>query len=76
MVDYEDEGKVNVETESEDSDFAEEHGESVTCMVHRLLCNREAPNTAHDIKFSTQGVRLKTRCAISSSTMKVVEYHF
>jgi len=33
MADYEDEDKVKIETEPEDSDFAEEHGESATCMV-------------------------------------------
>ena len=57
MVDYKDEGEMKVDTESEDSDFAEEHGKSVTCVVYRLLCIQEAPNTAHDIKISTQSVR-------------------
>jgi len=33
MASYEDEDKVKIETEPEDSDFAEEHGESVTCVV-------------------------------------------
>ena len=45
MTDYEDEDKVKIETELEASDFVEEHGESVSCVVQRLLCNQKAPNT-------------------------------
>jgi len=37
---------VEIETEPEDSDFAEEHGESAICVVQRLLCNQKAPDTA------------------------------
>ena len=32
MADYEGEAEVKIETESEDSDFAKEYGESVTCV--------------------------------------------
>jgi len=39
MANYEDEDEVEIKTEPEDSDFAEEYGESATCVVHRLLCN-------------------------------------
>jgi len=33
MTKYKDEDEVKIETEPEDSDFAEEHGESAACMV-------------------------------------------
>jgi len=38
MVDYEDEDEMQIETEPEDSDFAED-GEVATCVTQRLLCN-------------------------------------
>ena len=41
MADYEDEDKVKIETEYEDSDFAEEHGDSSTYMVQQLLYNQK-----------------------------------
>jgi len=43
MADNEDEDEMKIETEPEDSDFAEEHGGSATCMVQRLLCNQKSP---------------------------------
>jgi len=30
---------VEIEIESEESNFAEEYGESTTCVVQQLLCN-------------------------------------
>jgi len=33
MADYEEEDDVLTETESEDSDFVEEHREPITCVV-------------------------------------------
>ena len=45
MAIYEDENKVEIQTELEDSDFTEEHGESATCEVQHLLCNQKAPDT-------------------------------
>jgi len=45
MVDYEDEDEVEIETEPEGSDFAEEHGEPVTCVVQQLLCIQKTPDT-------------------------------
>ena len=52
MADYKDEDKVEIEIKPEDSDFAKEHGESVICVVQRLLCNQNA-STPHGIKSST-----------------------
>ena len=54
MANYEDEDEMEIETEPEDSDFAEEHGESATFVVHRLLCNQKAPDTTqwHQIFYS------------------------
>ena len=40
MADNEDEDEMKIETEPEDSNFAEEHGESATYMVQWLLCNQ------------------------------------
>jgi len=41
MADYVDEDEVEIETESENSDFVEEHGESATCVVQWFLCNKK-----------------------------------
>ena len=45
MADYEDEDEMKIETEPDDSDFTDEHRESATCMVKRLLCNQKASDT-------------------------------
>ena len=45
MADYEDEDNVEIETELEDSDFAEEHRESAICVIQQLSCNQKAPDT-------------------------------
>jgi len=45
MEDYEEEDDVLIETELEDSDFAQEQGDPVTCVVQRLLCNQKNPDT-------------------------------
>jgi len=39
MTDYEGKDRVEIVTESEDTDFVEEYGESATCVVQRLLYN-------------------------------------
>ena len=40
MADYEDEEEEEFEIEElNESDFADEHRESTTCVVQRLLCN-------------------------------------
>jgi len=43
MTDYEEED-VLIETEPEDFDFVEEHGESVACVVQKVLCNQKVPD--------------------------------
>ena len=76
MLDYEDEGEVEIEIELEDSDFNEEHGESPHAWYNSCYATKR-PMTAHnDIKFFTQGVRSKTRCATSSLTTKVTRTSF
>jgi len=69
---YEREDEVEIVTEPKNSDFAEEYGESATCVAQRLLCNQKNLKLHNDIKFSTRGVRSRARCAISSSTTTVV----
>ena len=61
MVVYEDKDVVEIETELEDSDFAEEHGESATCVVQQL-CNQKTPDTTqcHQIFYSRCSVKNKT----------------
>ena len=76
MTDYEDEDEVKIGTELEKSDFTEEHGESATCMVQYLLCNQKTLTPHNGIKSSTQCIRSKTRCATSSSIMKVARTLF
>ena len=76
MLDYEDEDEVEIETELEDSDFTEEHGESPHAWYSSCYATKR-PMTAHnDIKFSTQGVRSKTRRATSSLTTEVARTSF
>jgi len=44
MVDYEDDEEEESEIEElNDSDFADEHGHFVACVVQSLLCNRRPP---------------------------------
>jgi len=59
MWQSEDEDEVKIETELEDSDIAEEYGESATCMVQRLLCNQKASDTTqqHQIFYSRCSVK-------------------
>ena len=39
MAYFEGEDKVQIETELKDSDFTEEYGDPITCVVQKLLCN-------------------------------------
>ena len=54
MADYEDEDKVLIETEPEDSDFVEEEGQEATCVIQQLLYNQKNPDTTqrHQIFYS------------------------
>jgi len=73
---HKDEDGVEIETEPEDSDFAEEHGESATCVVQRLLCNQKASTLHNVIKFSIQGVLSKTMLQSHHRQRKLREYCF
>ena len=45
MTDYEDDGEEEAEIEElNDSDFSKEQGDSVACVVQRLLCNQATSN--------------------------------
>ena len=47
MADYEDEEKEEFKIEEPNEfDFADEYGESVTCIIQRLLCNQKSPTYA------------------------------
>jgi len=39
MADCEEEDEVQIETEPKDSDFVEEHGDLVVCVIQKVLCN-------------------------------------
>ena len=71
IMDYRDEGEGVVIEEGSDSDFAEEHGDPIACVVQKLLCNQKVPNTTqrHQIFYSRYSV--KARYATSSLTMEV-----
>ena len=46
MADCEDDEEEEFEIEEpNDSDFADEHGESATCVIQILLCNQKNPDT-------------------------------
>ena len=77
MADYKENEEEELEIEEpNDSDFVEEHGDAVTCVVQKFLCNQKASTQRNDIKSSTQGVRSRARYATSSLTMKVVRISF
>ena len=44
--------------------------ESTTCVIQRLQCNQKTPTLCSKIKSFIQGVRLRTRYATSSLTIK------
>ena len=69
MVNYEEEDDILIETESEDSDFVEEHGEHVTFVVQKYSTIKRSPTQCNDTKFYIQGVQSRIRCAILSLTM-------
>ena len=61
MANYEGEDEVQFETQPEDSDFAEEHGDLVAYVVQKLLHNQKIPNTTqrHQIFYSWYSVKDK-----------------
>jgi len=66
MVDYVDEDEVLIETEPEDSDFVEEDGDAATCVIQRLLCNQNNPDTIqrHQIFYS--------RCSVKNQVYNLI----
>ena len=47
MVNYKDNREEEVKIEKlNDSNFTKEQGDSLACVVQRLLCNQKAPDTA------------------------------
>jgi len=46
IADYEEEDDVIIETEPKDSDFIEEHGNPVTCIIQKVLCSQKISDVA------------------------------
>jgi len=61
ITDYEEEEDVLIETEPEYSDFIEEHCNSVTCVIQKVLCSQKIPDTMqrHQIFYSRYSVKDK-----------------
>ena len=66
MADYDDEGKVQIETELEDFEFVEEDGEVSTCVVQRLLCNQKNPDTTQRFQI------FYSRCLIKNKVCNLI----
>ena len=66
MTDYKEEDNVLIEIESEDSDFVEEHGDPVTCVIQKVLCSQKIPDTTkrHQIFYS--------RCSIKDKVCNLI----
>jgi len=47
--------------DTSDSDFAQEHGDHIACVVQKLLCNQKIPDTTqrHQIFYSRCSVKEK-----------------
>jgi len=45
MKDYEERDDMLIETELEDFDFIEEHGDPITCIIQKVLCSHKNPDT-------------------------------
>ena len=61
VADYRDEDEGVVIKDASDSDFVEEHGDPVACVVQKLLCNPNIPDTTqrHQIFYSRCSVKNK-----------------
>jgi len=60
MADYEEEDDMLIETESEDSDFVEEHGDPITYVVQKVLCHQKVfDTTRHQIFYLRCSVKGK-----------------
>jgi len=72
MTDYE-EDDVLIETEPEDSDFIEEHGDLIACVIQKVLYSQKFLTPCRDIKFFIQDFRSRIRSAILSLTMEAAK---
>ena len=71
LADYEDDAEEEVEIEDlDETDFVEEQGDFVACVVQRLLCNQKAPNTTQRHQIFYLRCSIKTRYAFSSLIME------
>jgi len=61
MVDYEKEDDVLIKTELEDSNFIEEHGNLVACVIQKVPCSQKIPDTMqrHQIFYSRCSIKDK-----------------
>jgi len=57
--------------DSDEDDFAEELGDSTTCVVQNCYATDRPLTLRIDIKSFIRGVQSRARCAISSLTMGV-----
>ena len=70
MDDNEEKDDVLIETDPEDSDFVEEHGDPITLLFRKCFAVRRYLTPCRDIKSSIRGVRLRIMFVILSLTMK------
>ena len=67
MTNYVDDKEEEFEIEeSNDSDFADEHGKSATCIVQRLLCNQKALDITQRLQI------FYSRCSIKSIVCNLI----
>jgi len=77
MADCEDDEEEEFEIEEpNDSDFADDHGESTTYVIQILLCTRRPPTLRSGIKSFIQDVRSRAKYATSSLTIEVRRISF
>ena len=65
MADYEGEDDVLIETEPEDPDFVEEHGEPITCVIQKVLCSQKVLDT-------TQRHQFYSRCSVKDKVSNLI----
>jgi len=66
MADYGDDEEGVMIKEVSDSDFVENHGDPVVCIIQRLLCNQETYDTMHRHQI------LYSRCSVKSKVCNLV----
>ena len=72
MMDCEDDEEDEFEIEEPNgSVFADEHGESTSCIVQRFLCNQKASGTTQQYQIFYLRCSVKCKVCNSSLTMEV-----